>query len=210
MLTADMVQLTDEEVAKRVVAGDTAVFELLMRRHNERLYRVARAVLKREDEAEDVVQEAFVRAFAGLPRFEGRSSVATWLTSIAFHEALRRRRQLSRPLPGRLGGEEEDDGMPAREEDRALLTEALDSLPGAYRAVIMLRLVQGLDTRETSACLRMTEANVKVRLHRGRRLLLEALQHRMEPELRRQFSFGAARCDRVVARVLERIGSGRA
>jgi RNA polymerase sigma-70 factor, ECF subfamily len=209
----ELAPLSDEEVVARVLAGDAAVFELLMRRHNQRLFRVARSVVGDDGEAEDVVQETYVRAYTHLARFEGRSSVATWLTRIALHESLRRRRRgrRARALGSVVVGPDEPvaaeaDGPVARTETRTMLTEALDALPVTLRAVVVLRLVQGLSTRETAACLRMSEANVKVSLHRGRRMLLEAVQRRVLPELRGQYEFGAERCDRVVEEVFRRVG----
>lgn len=210
-----MALLTDEEVVARVLTGDTAVFELLMRRHNQRLFRLARAVVRSADEAEDIVQEAYVRAYAGLSRFEGRASVATWLARITLHEALRRRRR--QKTVRALGTEDAEprgvgDGSDAvveraaGAEARALLTGAIDGLPAGLRAVVMLRLVEGISTRETAACLRMTEANVKVSLHRARKMLAESVQRRMVPEFRQQFTFDGERCDRIVARVFGRLG----
>jgi RNA polymerase sigma-70 factor, ECF subfamily len=209
----ELAPLTDEEVVARVVAGDSAVYELLMRRHNQRLYRVARAVLRDDLEAEDIVQETFVRAYTHLARFEGRSSVATWLTRIAFHESLRRRRRrravrlVEEPVLDRAPHAPEMPDLDAidRRETRSMLKQALDSLPTQLRAVVMLRLVQGLSTRETAECLRLSEANVKVCLHRGRRMMLEAVQRQGLRDLQDEFAFGAQRCDRVVDAVFERL-----
>lgn len=201
---------TDEEVVARVLAGDRMLFELLMRRHNQRLFRIARAIVRDDAEAEDIVQEAYVRAYAALAKFEGRASVATWLSRIALHEALRRRRRLRRQVTAGPMNEapdpvEEPSAGSARAEARALLGEAIDALPARLRAVVMLRLVEGLAVRETAECLHMSEANVKVSLHRARRMLAETIERRVAPEWRRQFSFDGARCDRIVANVLARL-----
>lgn len=198
-----MVMLTDEQVVRRVVEGDTAVFELLMRRHNRRLFRVVISIVRDRDEAEDVVQEAYVRAYQHLARFEGRASVATWLTRIAFHEALRRRRRRVHTLASTEPTM--DPPIPVNPEARSLLAAAVDQLPDALRSVVMLRLVEGLDTRETAQSLRMSESNVKVTLHRARKRLLEMLEAQAIPELRDEFAFDGERCDRVVAGVFERI-----
>lgn len=205
--------LSDEEIVARIVLGDGALLELLMRRHNQRLYRVARSVVRNEHEAEDIVQEAYVRAFTNLHRFEGRSSVATWLTRIAFHEALRRRRR-HKARQGTLDqldhAADAASGITPLEsaaETRAMLTKAVDSLPAGLRAVVMLRLVQGLGTRETAACLRLSEANVKVSLHRARRLLFDHLTSRPPGGMAEQFAFKADRCDRIVAGVLRRLAT---
>lgn len=211
--------LSDEAILARVVAGDAPSFELLMRRHNQRLYRTARSVLHDESEAEDVVQETFVRAYTNLSRFEGRSSVATWLTRIAFHEALRQRRRNRRALqlagqaateraiasPGEDNDARKTGPMASTSYPPGTLSDSLDSLPPELRSVVMLRLVQGLSTRETAECLRISEANVKVRLHRARHLLLDSLQRRLVPELAEQYTFGSERCDRVVKTVFQRL-----
>jgi RNA polymerase sigma-70 factor (ECF subfamily) len=207
--------LSDEAIVARVLAGDGPIFELLMRRHNQRLYRMARSVLHDDLEAEDVVQDTYVRAFTSMSRFEGRSSVATWLTRIAFHEALRRRRRHRQALKAahvimhaRADSlpQAPDPGPEARQETSIMLTESLDSLPPELRSVVMLRLVQGLSTRETAECLRISEANVKVRLHRGRHMLAQSVQRRIAPRLAQEFTFGSERCDRVVAGVFQRLG----
>lgn len=206
--------LTDEELVPRILRGSGPAFELLMRRHNQRLFRLARAVLRNDSEAEDVVQEAYVRAYANLASFQGRSRLSTWLTRILLHEALRRRRQKLRAQsmePERLDRfhesqhETEPAGTESRRETSAVLCEALDALPTKLRAVVMLRLVEGLSTRETASCLRISESDVKVSLHRARGMLAEAIQQRAVDAFRKQFAFANERCDRIVARVFERI-----
>lgn len=209
--------LSDDELVQRIVAGDSAVFELLMRRHNQRLFRVARSVVRNDDEAEEIVQETYLRAYAHLGAFEGRSSVATWLTRIAFHEALRRRRRLRRrqsaetegldmdALPNRGG---DADGPPdpvAQAELRSTLAAAMDALPTALRAIAMLRLVEGLSTRETAQSLRLSESGVKVGLHRARKQLCDAIRRQPLPALHEEFTFGSERCDRIVAAVFRRL-----
>lgn len=211
-----MAPLSDEELVSNILAGDTGAFELLMRRHNQRLFRIARAVVRDSTEAEDVVQESYVRAFTALAGFQARSSVATWLSRITLHEALRcrrrRRHARERELRYMEGLPDTAAGPPDpvdRDESRSALVAALDSLPAAHRAVVMLRLVEGLSTRETAACLRMTEANVKVSLHRARRILAESIQRRALADLRAQFSFDGDRCDRIVAGVFARLHTPR-
>jgi RNA polymerase sigma-70 factor (ECF subfamily) len=211
-----MAPLSDEALVERIVGGgDAAVFELLMRRHNQRLFRIARAVVRDDDEAEDVVQETYVRAYTHLDRFEGRSSVATWLSRIAFHEALRRRRrqrrsralgELDPQSPQAADAAHPPDDPMSRAETRATLTAALDALPTGLRAIVMLRLVEGLSTRETAECLRLSESNVKVSLHRARQLLIKAMERDALAEFRTQFAFDGERCDRIVAGVFDRLG----
>lgn len=206
--------LSDDELVASILDGSAPAFELLMRRHNQRLFRIARAIVQDSGEAEEVVQETYVRAYENLARFEGRSSVATWLSRIALHEALRTRRKQRRARATECTAMDRlhiaDDGRAAadpveRAEMRTMLAAALDALPAALRAVVMLRLVEGLSTRETAKCLRLTEANVKVSLHRARRMLSETIQRRAIAEFSQQFAFAKERCDRIVAGVFQRL-----
>ena len=202
---------TDEQVIERVLAGETRLFELIMRRHNERLYRAVRSILRDEAEAEDAMQGAYLHAYAHLRDFEGRSAFATWLTRIALHEAMGRRR---RGLRAPAGGEEEAD-LPAITrspedaatdvEHRRLLAAAIDALPEHFRTVFVLRQVQELSVEETARCLDLEPATVKTRLHRARALLRRHLLAELEPAGREALPFEAPRCDRVVAAVLARI-----
>ena len=210
--------LTDEQVVARILDGDTGAFELLMRRHNQRLFRLARSIVSVDADAEDVVQEAYIRAYSALPRFEHRSSVATWLSRIAFHEALRLRRKQRRirSLDGSDLARQADAPAHAsvpdhfeRAEVRRVLLGGLDSLPALPRAVVMLRLVEGLSTCDTAESLRMTQSNVKVTLHRAKRQLAETLQEQSLDEIREHFAFAGDRCNRIVARVYARIGTAR-
>src|SRR5215470_11201315 len=168
---------TDEDIVERILGGETALFELLMRRYNRRLYRVVRGIMKDDAEAEDVTQDAYVRAFEHLDQFAGRARFSTWLTRIAVHEASARRRRRGRQidiedamptLPSAAAGPEQ------RAADRELgqvLKAAVDALPEVYGSVFMLREVEGLSTTETAACLEIPAQTVKTRLHRARALL---------------------------------------
>jgi RNA polymerase sigma-70 factor (ECF subfamily) len=208
--------LEDEAIVRRVRAGETELYELLVRRHNQRLYRTARAVLRDEDEAEDVVQEAYVAAFVHLDRFQGRSAFSTWITRIALHAALARRRRARRQEPVEPALLEEiptmSDTNPASQvESRelgALLTEAVERLSGSLRLVYVLREVEGLSVEETARVLEITPENVKVRLHRARRALRQDLGRRMDAERSRIYPFHLDRCDRIVAAVFRRIAGG--
>src|SRR5262249_17132395 len=176
--------MPDEEVVGRVLAGEAELFEILMRRYNKRLYRVARAILGSDAEAEDVMQDAYVRAYAHLDQFANRAKFSTWLTKIAVHEALARARRARRfeAIDSRM--ESDGDGMipfvssaldPERQlfdqEMKALLEAALDSLPEESRAVFVLREVEGMSTVETAGALGISEEAVKTRLHRARAML---------------------------------------
>ena len=215
--------MPDEEVVRRVLDGETALFELIMRRYNQRLYRVARAILRDDSEAEDVMQDAYVRAYGHLSQFAGRSQFATWLTRIAIHEALARVQR--RKKTDQLSANEWNDGegemnipatalnpeeqLSASELGRAL-ESAILSIPEQYRLVLMMRDVEQLSTNETAAALDLSEENVKVRLHRARAMVRKNLFAQAGSEAPRAFGFMGERCDRVVARVMERIGSERA
>jgi RNA polymerase sigma-70 factor (ECF subfamily) len=213
----DAVGLPDVEVVRRVLHGEAALFEILMRRYNQRLYRAARSIVKDDGEAEDVMQQAYVNAFQHLDQFEGRASFATWLTRIAVHEALARRRRRGRAME--IDAMQSDDGEsdllasgdPGPEEQaltgelRRTLEAALDGLPAMYRVVFVLREVEGLGTAEVAQCLETTEDVVKTRLHRARLLLQRELLSRAGAGARHAFTFRAFRCDRVVGAVLARV-----
>lgn len=215
--TADLLKvgadLTDEEVVARVRAGDTPLFELLMRRHNQRLYRLARAILRDEAEVEGVLQEAYVRAFAHLDQFRGEARFSTWLARIAVHEALHRRKR-QRHFVDLEGVVDELASPDIGPEDRAfhgelrrILETSIDRVPEPYRTVFVLRDIEGLSTAETAECLSIAEDTVKTRLHRARRQLRHHLDHALGTAVKDTFTFGAERCDRLVAAVLRRLPS---
>jgi RNA polymerase sigma-70 factor (ECF subfamily) len=210
--------LTDEEVVARVLAGETGMFEIVMRRHNQRLYRVARAILRNNGEAEDVMQDAYVRAYEHLKQFAGSAKFSTWLTRIAVHEALARRRRGNRYQELASMSEQERSPMdrfaslaPDPEQQTAnselgrLLEEAVEKLPDAYRTIFMLRDVEEMSTADAAEVLEITEENVKVRLHRARALLRKSLYASAGMERREAFNFHALRCDRVVKNVFEKL-----
>jgi RNA polymerase sigma-70 factor, ECF subfamily len=205
--------LTDEEVVRRVLNGDTALFEVLMRRYNQRLFRAARGIVDDDGEAEDAVQQAYVNAYLHLDQFSDRAKFSTWLTKIAVHEALARARRHSfgNVHTSTVGLEDLRSALPDPEhqafagELRRLLEAAVDALPPAYRIVFMLREIEGLSTTETGDCLDLAEDTVKTRLHRARTLLREQLYTRARAATPDAFRFHAERCDLVVARVFERI-----
>ena len=204
--------LSDEEVVARVLEGQTALYEVLMRRYNERIYRAARAIVKDEDEAEDVMQQAYVNAYFHLRQFDRRAKFSTWLTKIAIHEALSRARKR-----GRYDAIEEEnqavERQPSRNPEhqafagelRSLLESSIDELPDGLREVFMLREVDGLNTAETAECLGVSEDVVKTRLSRGRAALRNLLAERAGIVAPDTFRFPQPRCDRVVAAVFARI-----
>ena len=198
--------MTDEEIVARVLEGETPLFEVLMRRHNERVYRAARAILRDEREAEDVMQQAYVNAFEHLAQFDRRAKFSTWLTKIGVYEALARMRQRGRYEP--LDDMSVETLMPitpppdperetfGRELGR-LIESAVDRLGDGYREVFMLRQVEGLSTAETAQILGVSEDVVKTRFSRARTGEAAATA----------FTFGQSRCDRVVAAVLDRLAA---
>ncbi len=208
--------LPDEAIVRRVVAGETALFELLMRRNNPRVYRAIRSILRDEDEVEDAMQDAYVSAFRHLGSFEHGARFSTWLVRIALNEALghlRRRRRLvpldaataeEPPMPPPPEPTPEDEG--ARHELARLLEREIDALPELYRTAVVLRDVQGMSTAEAAEALGADEDAVKTRLHRARVMLRERLAARAVEGLSAAFPFHAPRCDRVVAGVMARIG----
>lgn len=210
--------ITDEEVVKRVLAGETALFEIIMRRYNRRLYRVAHAILMDDREAEDVMQDAYVRAYTHLGQFAGRAKFSTWLTKIAVHEARARARRRSRFVDPGSTQNPGEDGMntftsktrdPEQQalsrELNAVLEDAVDALPEAYRSVFMLRKIEEMSTAETAECLDISEETVKVRLHRARSLLREEIYARIGVTTSGTFEFAGLRCDRLVLSVFDKI-----
>ena len=206
-------QLPDADVVNRVAAGDTALFEILMRRHNQRMYRMARAILRVDDEVEDVLQQAYLNAYQHLEKFSGESQFSTWLTRIVINEALGRRRKRS---PLFTEGEEvmfslvdnktrDPEQQAASSELRSVLESEVSALPDSFRVVFVMRDVEGLSTSETATCLGVSEDLVKTRLHRARTILRDNLYRRAGVTVDSIFAFGNARCDRVVAAVMQRI-----
>jgi len=212
---------TDQDVVDRVKAGDTALYEVLMRRYNQRLYRITLAILRNDAEAEDVMQDAYVRAYQHLDQFGGHAPFSAWLTRIAVNEALARLRLRKRnpqlddsdPDGETTMNMVETAPNPEQSATRAelgrLLEEALLDLPEQYRTVVMLRDIEELSTAETAAALDITEDNVKVRLHRGRAMARGWFVARVGANVKNAFPFMGARCDRIVHTVFARLATLR-
>ena len=210
--------IQDEQIVERVLCGETALYEILMRRHNQRLYRVGVSILRNDTEAEDVMQEAYVRAYTHLRQFAGEAKFATWLTKIAVHEALARLRKRGRTedidlildtnlhVMASMGKMTRDPEMQAYDEElKVVLERAINVLPDTYRTVFVLRAVEGLSVAETAACLELSHEAVKTRFHRGRSLLRRELQRRAGVTAAQAFPFHLSRCDHIVEAVFERI-----
>ena len=215
--TEERHEFSDEDVIARVRAGEIDLFEILMRRYNQRVYRLARAVLRNDGEAEDVVQDAWVRAYSHLGQFAGRAAFSTWISRIALHEAwarVRRRSRFAAVLPDAAGETPEmkqaspdldPEGAALNGQVRSLLESVIEGLPATYRTVFVLRDIEELSTAETAASLDVTEETVKTRLHRARAVLRRELLSRAGTGIREAFPFLGPRCDRMVARVMTRL-----
>jgi len=208
---ADWQATSDEAILARLALGETALFEVLMRRHNQRLFRAARAIVRNDDEAEDVMQEAYVQAYSKLSQFEGRSKFSTWLTRIAIHEALARvRKRRSEVDPD---AEPMQSDMPSPEDAAAsgelagLLEPMVDALHEAFRKVFVLRAAEGLSAVECAECLGIPEETVRTRYFRARRMLQLEIEHKLLASGTKLYDFHLRRCDRVVANVFARIAT---
>ncbi|MEP7247135.1 MAG: RNA polymerase sigma factor [Gammaproteobacteria bacterium] len=208
----------ERSAAKRIAAGDGAEFARLMRQHNRRLFRLARAALRDDAEAEDALQDAYLCAYRSMNQFRGDASLSTWLSRLVLNECfarLRRSARRQRVVPIVSANREIDtvperdsqlpDRLFGRQQMRALLESKLDALPESYRLVFVLRSVEELSVEETSRTLDIPEATVRSRYFRAKALLREALAHEVDLAERDLFEFGGDQCDRVTARVLARI-----
>jgi RNA polymerase sigma-70 factor (ECF subfamily) len=202
---------SDEELVRRIRAGETEAFATIMRRHNARLYRVIRAIVKSDADAEDVMQQAYTSAFAHLDQFAGAARFATWLGRIAIHEAFARTKLARRFVELAEADEPRDRLTPedtvASREMVTVLEAALDQLSDIHSSVFVLREIEGLSTAETAEALDVSEEVVKVRLHRAKHELREAVFAHAGGAAAQVFSLHASRCDRVVAAVMRRLTS---
>jgi len=209
--------MPDEEVVSRVLAGELALFEIIIRRYNQRLFRVARAILGNESEAQDVMQEAYVRAYQHLEQFAHRARFSTWLTRIAVNEALALHRRAkkfesfdpadpeSAEVPAMISKTEDPERQTYGKEMKALLEAGIDELPVEYRSVFVMREIEEMSTAETAEALEVSEEVVKTRLHRGRAMLREVLCSRVGAAHASAFELHLSRCDAVVRAVFERL-----
>jgi RNA polymerase sigma-70 factor, ECF subfamily len=215
-IAAQEVCLSDDELVSRIRNGETELFETVMRRYNQMLFRTVRSIVGDDLEAEDVLQDTYVRAFEHLWQFAGAAKFSTWLTKIAVNEALsrlRRRRRfqaldesyeidLSARGPSRTPGPEE---KAVQEQTTRLLEAAVDGLPEPYRCVFVMRAINGMTTAETAECLNLTDENVKIRMHRARAMLRQHLEKHLGSATANAFRFLGYRCDRVVHAVMYRL-----
>ena len=211
-------ELPDEAIVDRVRGGEVALYEILIRRHNQRLYRTIRAVLRDDRDVEDVMQQAHVDAYRHLDQFRGAARFATWLTRIAVNRAIRSGRGARRGLalvPAVSDARLTIEQTPAPSIDpehamyghelNVVLESSIEQLPEPFRLVFVMREVEGLSTTETAECLEINEDTVKTRLHRAKRLLRDHLDRRLGPAAGTVYQFHLTRCDRVVTSVMEAI-----
>lgn len=211
----------DMELARRALARDGGAFRTIMRMHNQKLYRLARSIIRNDAEAEDIVQEAYVKAFTHLNTFRGESTLATWLSRIVINEALGRLRQKRRgaaaatsgtqgsdaqiiPFPLAASGDDPERIMAQRQILR-LVERATDTLPDAYRTVFVARVIEGLSMEETAELLGIKPQTVKTRLHRARDLVRKQLDEQIGPVLLDAFPFAGRRCERLTVAVMKRL-----
>jgi RNA polymerase sigma-70 factor (ECF subfamily) len=217
----DIGQRSDEQLVGDARRGDEEATRALIGRNNRRLFRIARSIVGNDEEAEDVVQETYVRAFTRLDGFRGQSRFSTWLTRIALNEAMGRMRR-RRPMTGldlldslpetasvirfphSLAPEAADAAL-GRSQVRELLELTIDSLPGAFRTVFILRVIEEMSTEETAESLSLRPETVKTRLHRARRLLRSAIENELQAGFADLFPFDGARCTAIADRVVERL-----
>jgi RNA polymerase sigma-70 factor (ECF subfamily) len=213
--------LDDAELVRRASARDETAFRTIMQRYNRRLYRIARSVLRSDSEAEDVVQETYVRAFTHLRTFRGESSLGTWLARIALNDALGRLRR-ERPtmewaaveasltggeaiaFPQGVTGDNPERTM-AQQEILRLVEVAIDQLPEKYRLVLVTRVIEGMSVEETANLLELSIETVKTQLHRARALLRARLEEQIGPLVPGAFPFADRRCERLTEAVLRRL-----
>ncbi len=209
--------IDDLQLIDKVLDGEKDIYEVIIRRYNERLFKIARSIIKDEDEAEDVMQEAYVRAYEHLDQFKGKAKFSTWLTKILINEAFQRKRKSKRfsDLPSMEGLELQDQDTPRKVEIKEqkiikknvkeLLETSIDSLPEKYRTVFVMREIENLSVSETAQCLSITKENVKVRLHRAKKHLRTLIQNSMSNF--QVYEFLDPRCNRVASKVMQQIES---
>lgn len=220
--------LSEMSLVLQAARGNDKAFEIIMRRNNRTLYRAARGILQDDAEAEDAVQEAYLRAYRALGTFNGEARLATWLTRIVINESLERLRKrkqetgkvslenvvdLEMHIDNAVDGKARPEGPEAaamRAQTRRLLEHKIDQLPTAFRTVFILRALEEMSVEETAACVGITEATVRTRFFRAKSLLRESLAREIDTVFEDAFAFAGDRCDRIVSAVLERVRRSRA
>ena len=216
------IQSEEAELVARARDKDASAVALIIQQNNQRLYRIARSILRDDFEAEDALQEAYIRAFTRLDLFRGESRLGTWLARIVMNEALGRlrRRKPSVDFEAFAKAQEKSaeiirfpaanpeldpETTMAQREIRALLERAIDALPEAFRTVLVARLIEGMSIEETAELFSIRPETVKTRLHRARRLLKEEMEKHVGPVMGDAFPFAGRRCERLTETVLARL-----
>jgi RNA polymerase sigma-70 factor, ECF subfamily len=211
----------DAELVRRALLRDEAAVRSIMQANNRRLYRLARGILRNDAEAEDVVQDTYVRAFTHLEQFRGDSSLSTWLSRIAMNESLGRLRR-QRPgvewseleksapqaqiIPFPLVSSDDPEKSMAQREIQQVVEHAIDELPEPFRLVFITRVIEGMNVEETAEILGLKPETVKTRLHRARNLLRDNVERKIGPVVMEAFPFAGKRCERLTEAVLQRLG----
>lgn len=212
-------QSDDFDLVRRALTRDAGAFRTIMQVHNRRLFRIARGVVRNDSEAEDIVQEAYLSAFAHLDTFRGDSTLATWLSRIVINEALGRLRKQRRAsvvaatfvqdaqiIQFPLSTNDDPERAMAQRQMLQLIERATDNLPDLYRTVFIARVIEGMSIEETADLLAIRPETVKTRLHRARHLLRRQLDEQIGPVLLDAFPFAGRRCERLTAAVMQRLG----
>ena len=213
---SERVHLTDEDLLQRIKAGEAALFAILMKRYNQKFFRIARGMGIPDEDCDDIIQQTYIQIYLKLQQFRGESSASTWMTRVLINQCLMFRRK-QRPVvsgDGELEGFEtimqpqmELPSTPETEmisrELQLLVERSIEDLPEDYRVVFVMRQIEDMSVKEIASALSLSEANVKVRMHRARKLLEQRLQSYFEPK--ELYKFGNARCDRIVQDVLTTI-----
>lgn len=211
----DYDQFSDLEIIKKILKGKTPLFEVLMRRYNQRLFRVQRSYISDEDAIKDSLQLTYIKAYENLESFRGDAKFSTWITRIAINEALKylnKQKRYSKlqlvdantPMNEHtINSKNTPEDYTIQKDFRGLLEKVVGKLPSKYRSVYLMREIEQMDTKETADCLKLTESNVKVRLHRAKKMIQEEIENEVvDAEI---FNFLGERCDRLVFNVMKTI-----
>ncbi len=211
----------ETDLIERAKGRDEAAIRTIIKSNNQRLYRLARGILRDDSEAEDVVQDTYIRLFTHLDEFRGEASLTTWLSRIAINEALGRvrKRKLVAPLPAadsvasadiipfpRQTSSEDPEKTMAQREIQHVVEQAIDELPDLFRIVFVARVMEGMSVEATADLLGLNVITVKTRLHRARKMLRDSVERRIGPVALDAFPFAGRRCDRLTETVMKHLG----
>ncbi len=211
-------QYADTEIISRIIGGETALFEIIIRRYNSYLFKVGRSYNFSSEDTQDLMQDTYLSCFSGLKQFEGRSSFKTWIVKIMLHHCYQRRKKFSfqyevvqpevaqdNVIPMFMNNNSDTNRTIMNKELGQVLEEAIRGIPEDYRIVFSLRELNGMSVAETAEVLNLSEANVKTRLSRAKGMLRTEIEKMYQPQ--EIFEFNLVYCDRMVERVMSRIGN---